>query len=1470
MDQSPGRPEPSSSPLVVTGLLLGLVITLVYFLTGYFGLSLAFETTNVSPVWPASGIAVAALLLTSLRMWPAITVGAVLVNFASFGINAETWPLHGTASLIIAIGNTLEALVGAAFIRRALGDPLTFRSVSGVFRFFLAVALASSLSATTGTLALVGLEFAPLTAAGGVFSTWWLGDCVGMLVVTPLLLVWRSRPDASSVQWPWLQGVILVVGVAGLSYLVFERQVGDLLDARLLTFMFVPLLAYAAYLFGLHGVTACSVLVAAAAMAATTAGDGPFVFGSVNASLVALDAFIALWVCCGLVLAADLQERSRHGPLQRRETLLPWAVLVCALGVTIVMWRVALDNAQQKGAEQFDYLAGNIRDQIADRMNDYQQVLRGGIGLFQASAQVSRDEWRRYVGELALAKDYPGIQGVGFARYLDSEAKKQAFEASVRHDGFGAFQVKPSGQRDAYVAIKYLEPFDWRNQRAHGYDMFSESLRRQAIAKARDTGATTVSGKITLVQETSIAVQAGFLMYLPLYEGGVVPDTLEQRRARMYGVVYSPFRMDDLIGGILSDRFPQVALTIYDGDSEVEEQVLYRSADQPDEVPRLIEPFVSSLPVNIIDRTWTVRVRSLPAFTDALDQQKSQIILVSGVLISFLLFSFIRALVLTRSRALVLAEGLTSALRQSEQKFSALASNASEAIFIVDKEARVAYSNPAASACFAIPEAGLAGCRIETLFVPGQRSSLMAALSGVLDHNSASEPVDSVQTECQAGDGRVFPAEYSLSHWQSEGEDFIGVILRDVTAHRLAEERLRQAREEAEKVSQSKSDFVANMSHEIRTPMNAVLGMTQILAKSPLTGDQRQYLDMIQSAGRSLMDIINDILDFSKIEAGRLDIEPVPFDLDELVNSLASIMMIGAGKKALEPSIGVESNVPRALVGDELRIRQVLLNLLSNAIKFTERGEVALLIEADPARDDQVTVRFSVRDSGIGIPLEQQKKLFTAFTQADSSMTRRFGGTGLGLAISRRLAELMGGTIVLDSEPGRGSQFTMELPLRVETQKLTNRLPGNLAGLKVLLQDSNSTSRELLALTLTGWGWQLDTVATMAEARDCVQRAATAGGKHDVILVDHLPETSQQQAQLDQLRRDADNPQLVVVALVSPQENIAEAEGGDSGQRIDTSAEANKLVDGMLVKPVTSSRLFDKLQEVLHQGGVVEVDQGPELEPSDTPLLGARLLLVEDNELNQIVATNFLEKAGADVTTVENGELAVQLLEQDASLYDLVLMDVQMPVMDGLTATRLIRSQLQLTLPVLAMTAGVLTSERDLCQDAGMDDFIAKPIEYAQMLDTITRYLPAPGEVESRTGEQPEPSGLQQSQLASLDRLVETVKGRAGAKEKILQVVRNVVERGQAPLDEARAAWQSGELEQAAVGLHTLRGSLGSIGAHRLCELSQALEADLEHAAEPGLRERWQALTTEFARFLNELERWLDTHDVASTRSGQD
>ena len=508
-----------------------------------------------------------------------------------------------------------------------------------------------------------------------------------------------------------------------------------------------------------------------------------------------------------------------------------------------------------------------------------------------------------------------------------------------------------------------------------------------------------------------------------------------------------------------------------------------------------------------------------------------------------------------------------------------------------------------------------------------------------------------------------------------------------------------------EQAAAAKDAFVANMSHELRTPMNAVLGMAHLMTTTPLSLEQRRYLTMLRTSGQSLLALLNDILDFSKIEAGKIQLNATRFELDAVLHSVSTIMSVNAGEKELELAIGVEPDVPRMLVGDPLRLQQILVNLTSNAIKFTARGEVSLKVECAECTEQRSVMRFIVRDTGIGISLEQKANLFAPFAQADESVTRKFGGTGLGLVICQRLVELQGGSIELDSSPGEGSTFTVTLPFGTVPSGQQQASTG--AGsrpLRVLVVDDHFTSRVYLSKTLQAWGWGVDVASSSAEAQRMLDLARQRELPYDVILADWSMPTEDQHY-IDSLRH-AEAPGVPVILMVSAYERSKMLE-----------EDADR--EGLVTKPITASTLFDTVHEVLDKADTSEP-------PADDPpaqRLNGHLLLVEDNAMNQLVAVGILERAGATIEVANNGEEAVRKLRAAPDAYRLVLMDVQMPVMDGYTATRIIRQELGLKLPIVAMTAGVMESERADCLAAGMDDFIPKPLDIDEMMQTLERFL---------------------------------------------------------------------------------------------------------------------------------------------------
>ncbi|WGG51451.1 response regulator [Rugamonas sp. DEMB1] len=727
---------------------------------------------------------------------------------------------------------------------------------------------------------------------------------------------------------------------------------------------------------------------------------------------------------------------------------------------------------------------------------------------------------------------------------------------------------------------------------------------------------------------------------------------------------------------------------------------------------------------------------------------------------------------------------------------------------------------------------------------------------------------------------------------------FLG-IASDITEQRQLQDSLVMSKELAEAASLAKSEFVANMSHEIRTPLNAVLGMAYLLDTPALAPEQRRYVAMIRASGRSLLSILNDILDFEKVEAGRMELSPLPFRLDEVLGTLANIMTVNAAGKPLDLALGLAPDVPRALVGDGGRLQQVLVNLVGNAIKFTAEGEVALWIERVAQRattPGRVLLRFSVHDTGIGIDAAQQQRLFGAFAQGDSSISRRYGGTGLGLVISRRLVELMGGHLELHSAAGQGSEFSVTLPFRLGSDEALAEAGPVWPALRLLLVGPPRTSRDYLDKTLRAWQAQVDTADSGPEAVARLHARLAGGGGYDAVLMDWQMADMDGVATMQALRALLPGGALPVLLLVD-----AAAHGGLIGQP--GAAEA----DAVLVKPLTGSALHELLRRLLAGEAAAAPAAGAEPTPA-APLAGVRLLLVEDNALNQIVARGMLQQVGASVTLAEDGAVALERLRAGPADFDLVLMDIQMPQMDGYSATRAIRAQLGLDLPILAMTAGVTQNEQRQCLAAGMNDVVAKPIELERLLAAIGRQLGGRGAagqpagtarsagVAARTtgAATARTTGAVAAQTAGaavrtagavpaagapvptppappaaapsadgatadgLDQLFQLGGGDTAYADKMLSLIEQTVERAGAELAQARDAWRDERRDDSMRQLHSLRGSVGMLGAKQFAALSLLLEQAIAAGDRDQAERHFGAAEAALRPTLAAARRWIE------------
>jgi PAS domain S-box-containing protein len=644
---------------------------------------------------------------------------------------------------------------------------------------------------------------------------------------------------------------------------------------------------------------------------------------------------------------------------------------------------------------------------------------------------------------------------------------------------------------------------------------------------------------------------------------------------------------------------------------------------------------------------------------------------------------------------------------------------------------------------------------------------------------------------------------------RKEAEDALRVYARDLEA----------ARKRAEEATRAKSEFLANISHEIRTPMNAVVGMTELALATRITREQREYLTAIESSADALLTLVNDLLDFSKIEARKLQLDRVGFNLRDALEDTMRVLAPRAHQKGLELACHIHPEVPDALVGDPLRLRQIVVNLVGNAIKFTEHGEVVLHVEAESRRNSNAQLRFSVTDTGIGIPPEKQAVIFEAFSQADSSTTRRYGGTGLGLAISEQLVELMGGRISVESQPGQGSTFHFTALLELQKPG-TEKPPARwrtLTDLPVLIVDDNATNRRILEEVFTNWHMRPVAVESGEDALGILDESLRGAQPFALVLLDgHMPGMDGF-AVAECISQDRRYAGIRVVMLTS------------AGQPEDVALCRRLGISAYLTKPIKQSELFDVLVSAIGQP-VGERPRAPERKRSRLARRRLHVLLAEDNQVNQLLATRIFEKLGYDVTVVSNGREALSAVQ--AGKFDLVAMDVQMPEMDGLDATTAIRAwekTVGVHMPIMAMTAHAMKGDRQRCLAAGMDTYISKPIRIGELENAIAQLISP-----SKPAEAPRPEGTQGDSVIDHAALLAGVDGN---RRLLRELVRLFLADCPPRLAEIKEAVRRGDAEALRRAAHTLKGSIGNFTAKKAFEVSQRLEimgrdGDLESASD--------------------------------------
>jgi len=679
-------------------------------------------------------------------------------------------------------------------------------------------------------------------------------------------------------------------------------------------------------------------------------------------------------------------------------------------------------------------------------------------------------------------------------------------------------------------------------------------------------------------------------------------------------------------------------------------------------------------------------------------------------------------------------------------------------------------------------------------------------------------------------------AHESLKGYSEQLEEKVGERTREIEE---ANHKLEEARISADKASQVKSEFLANMSHEIRTPMNAIIGMGDLLLTTELTATQKDYISIVRSSSRSLLNLINDILDFSKIEAGKLEFDLCPFVIREMLDEVADMFMARTRKNDIEFVVDVDPDVPEKVVADPLRIRQILVNLISNAFKFTEKGLICLTVKTSTVTEDNMELLFKVEDTGIGMEQETIGKLFTSFTQADSSITKRFGGTGLGLAICRKIIDLMGGNIKVVSQLGRGSTFAFTARvgyLDDDEEDGRPAVPEGLYDLKILVIEQNPLVQKVVAQMLTRFGFRFHQADNLEKAVDLVRKERDDA--YDIVLLDE---------RLDDERGLSTARAVIEASAKRPAVVLLRAFGSITDRQL-----RNETISGVLTKPVKESALFDTIMTIRgFRPSSVTNEQGVQRAES---LENIHLLLVEDNPVNRMIASEILTIMGIKVDTAETGLVALEKLVENT--YDGVLMDIQMPELDGIETVKRMRFNMGLKdLPVIAMTANALSGDREKCLKAGMNDYVSKPIDSKKLLSVLKKNISGFRGGASWTNEasnskkDSEKDNIKENSRDNGGRQfldMEKAMKRLGApKDLYVKMLGEYVKSFDQFGQEIRDAHEKEDFALARLKAHSLKGAAGNICAEELF----ALAASLEQACieESGLRVKKELELTEKA-----------------------